>query len=449
MTVFPLLLTPYEEYQFLDDYPAYPNTIAARLRFSGSIDQDRFQAATRQTIARHPMSCCGVELRRTNSLGRRWHWVPRPFSEFPIHVLSRHQTDSLPHLSPIDLRQGVAGKVILVTDDSSTDIIFQGHHAFIDGVGGLQLLTDWLRLYDSLGGAHAKSRGLMPYDDSELRRRGDFGFRSWSYWKKAHRYALGLYGVHEFFMHAAAPLLPSERSPLETQPQEPYPRIITFESSESELRQHLDKASKRPATANEMLISALFQAIADFRSERAVGTERDWLRVMVPMNLRELRHRRLSAANRVSFVSLDRRVSDCRDSKALLRSIHGQMRVIHDHDLRLTFQSMLNVGHWIPRGLRMLAQPKRCGSTAILTNLGEPFRRLPLAQDELRWRTGDLRLEGIDLLPPLRPNTQAAIAAFRYAGRQCLTLTYDPRTLDGPAAQSLMNSFTAKAFPKS
>lgn len=449
MTVFPLPLTPYEEYQFLDDYPAYPNTIAARFRFSGRIDLERFHEAVRQTLARHPLACCGIERLRSGIHRHHWHWVPRPIESFPIEIHARHQTNGMPHLGPIDLHHGVAGKAILVIDDESTDLIIQGHHAFVDGVGGLQILIDWMLLYDRLANTNSKTKDLPACDLQDLRRRGDFGFRTWNYWKKAHRYALGLYGVHEFFMHEAASLLSQPRYPLDTVPEPPYPRSITFESDETDLEKHLQQAAKRPATANEMLLSALFQAIAAFRRERQIGSENDWLRLMVPMNLRELKHRKLPAANRVSFISLDRRANQCFDPKALLRSIHGQMKIIHDHDLRLTFHSMLNVGKWLPRGLKTLAKPDRCGATAILTNLGEPFRRLPLRQDQGKWLTGELRLEGQDLLPPLRPNTQVAFAAFRYAGRQCLTLNFDPRSLDAASAQALLDDFTTRAFPRS
>lgn len=448
MNLFPLPLTPYEEYQVLDDYPAYPNTIAARFRFSGRIDLDRFHEATRLTLLRHPLACCGIE-RLANRWGRKhWHWVPRTFDQFPIQILSKNQISGIPHLSPIDLHQGVAGRAIVVQDEESSDLIIQGHHAFVDGVGGLQILIDWMKLYDRLESPSSKSADLPAYDDQELIHRGDFGFRSWSYWKKAHRYALGLYGVHEFLMHRAASLSPRPLSPLDSVPPDPYPRSMTFESAELDLEKHLRRASQRPATANEMLLAALFGAIADWRQERGIGREEDWLRLMVPMNLRELRHRRLSAANRVSFISLDRRLAQCHDYKSLLRSIHGQMKVIHDHDLRLTFHSMLHVSRFFPGGLKSLAKPQRCGSTAILTNLGEPFRRLPLRQDQQKWCTGSLRLEGIDLLAPLRPHTNVAFAAFRYAGRQCLTLNYDPRTLDETSAQDLLARFVTRAFPE-
>ncbi len=53
--MFPLPLTPFEEYMLSDDCPAYPMTGIERLQFSGFLDRGAFEAALKSTIQRHPL----------------------------------------------------------------------------------------------------------------------------------------------------------------------------------------------------------------------------------------------------------------------------------------------------------------------------------------------------------------------------------------------------------
>ena len=159
----------------------------------------------------------------------------------------------------------------------------------------------------------------------------------------------------------------------------------------------------------------------------------------------------MSAANRASFISLDRRQGKCDADDHLLHSIRNQMSVIVGNELHLTFLLMLRMTKRLPGGLKRVTRPDRNAATCLFTNLhqffaGSSLPRERLDQPAVKKRNttakilcGNLRLEEFDLLPPLRPFTQAAIAVSRYAGRTQLTLTYDPRVVDAAAANELMD----------
>ncbi|MDB4757156.1 hypothetical protein OAG56_07245, partial [Mariniblastus sp.] len=130
----------------------------------------------------------------------------------------------------------------------------------------------------------------------------------------------------------------------------------------------------------------------------------------------------------------------CRDFDALMRSIRFQMDVIQKNDLGYTFLHVLNLNRWMPGGIARLARTDRVAASVLVTNLGEPFKRLRLPRDGVgRIEMANLKLQGFDLIAPLRPNTQVAFAIFRYAGNVMLSMTYDNRVLDEAEAQELFN----------
>ncbi len=116
------------------------------------------------------------------------------------------------------------------------------------------------------------------------------------------------------------------------------------------------------------------------------------------------------------------------------------MNVIKANELGYTFLHFLNFSRWLPRGIKRFADPNRIGATVLVTNLGEPFKRSKLPKsDDGKIQVGHSQLESIQLLAPMRPNTQAAFAIHRYAGKNFLTLTYDNRVIQPDAAKSLVD----------
>jgi hypothetical protein len=76
-----------------------------------------------------------------------------------------------------------------------------------------------------------------------------------------------------------------------------------------------------------------------------------------------------------------------------------------------------------------------------VTNLGRVLNRHRLPRREGRIALGDVVLESIEILAPLRPFTSAAFAIHFYARRLAITLHYDSRVLSKHQADDLMAKY--------
>lgn len=441
----PSPLLPFEQYLFWDDYPQHPNTIGCRIQLSGSIDEDALNSALATVLKMHPLLRTLVTVS-----GSRLSWTE--LKDSPHIVRLDNAYIALPYVKKIDLDKEIGGQVHWASDGQSAAINFLLHHATADGLGGLQVVSDWMTAYSN----EIKSRTETASSDSftKVRRvdrallqaRGDHGFRTWKFFKKIPRQMIGLLGVWEFLRNRPATLKPNrEQSNDKTNSNAERTHSAEMElptgletidvASVDEIR---ELAKGENVTTNDVLLHNIFVGVANWRREFQYGSDDDLLRIMVPMNLRTIRDRYLPAANKASLVSLDRTQEKCVPGKELLDSIRFQMGVIQKNELGFTFLHMLRFYRWMPGGLRRIAQKDRVGSTVLVTNLGEPFKRISLPKDEQgKVTVGDLRLEGFDLIAPLRPNTHAAFAIFRYAGKLMISLTYNKRILSKDEASRL------------
>jgi len=72
--LFPLPLTPFEQYLWTDDRPAYPMFSLIRLFFDGEILRDALEAALDEMVLRHPLLTSVVD-----PSARPWPaWTLRP-----------------------------------------------------------------------------------------------------------------------------------------------------------------------------------------------------------------------------------------------------------------------------------------------------------------------------------------------------------------------------------
>lgn len=441
----PNRLLDFEQYLFWDDYPEHPNTIGCRIQLSGSIDEQSLRNASAAVLTMHPL------LRSLLTVtGSRLSWTE--IADSPHIVRLDDAYINLPYVKKIDLDKEIGGQLHWASNGQIAALNFLMHHATADGLGGLQVVSDWMTAYSNEMKRHAKSNTsnqplkVRRVDSGLLNSRGNHGFRTWKFFKKIPRQLIGLLGVWEFLRNRPVTLKPtskpctSKRSTNRAQTQSAETQNLTgLETIEvgsvDEIR---ELASGENATTNDVVLHNIFVGVANWRREFQYGSDNDLLRIMVPMNLRTIRDRYLPAANKASLVSLDRKQEKCVAGKELLDSIRFQMGVIQKNELGFTFLHMLRLYRWMPGGLRRIAQKDRVGSTVLVTNLGEPFKRISLPKDEQgKVIVGDLRLDGFDLIAPLRPNTHAAFAIFRYAGKLMISLTYNQRIISKDEASRL------------
>jgi hypothetical protein len=435
--ILPLPLAPFEEYMLADDRPAYPMNFFIRLRFSGTFDRPALDSALQTALARHPLLSAVVQ-----QTGRkRPQWIEANHCRPAIRRLPQPPHRAYPHAEGIDLRAEPGLRLSVVEGTQSADLLAQFHHACCDGLGALLFLGDLLVAYALATDTAAQGATLSLLEEERLRGRGRFGLTPRKLLAMAHRQLVGVLGVWQFFAHAPVPAAPYHTPPAAQPLPDSYPAACTVEFAEHELDGLRHSAAQTGVTLNDLLARDLFLALAAWKSRHFSPRDHQWLRLSVPINLRTPADRKLPAANAVSMVFLDRRPRDFADPVRLLVGIHRQMERIKRLRLGLTFVWSVTAVRALPGGLARMAAADQCSATCVLTNLGRPLASTPLPRQQGRIAVGGAVLEGIDMLAPLRPYTCAAFAVYRYAGRLCICLHYDPRPLKAAQAEDLLETF--------
>jgi NRPS condensation-like uncharacterized protein len=432
----PLPLVPFESYMLADDRLAYPMNCFARIRFSGRLNRAALDAAMSIAVSRHPLLAAVV--RRS---GHQDFWVA---ADQPpaVQWLNTPLVESLPPLTPLDVRVAPGLRVVSCEDGRNTDLIIQVHHACCDGLSVLHFAED-LIISCALAGERSPESALRALCPEQLLDRGKFDLTAGRLLKMMPRQAIGVHGTRQFRKRTPEPLVPHQPQPDSGSPPPDYPTSLTRRLGRVECAGLVTAARRLAVTVNDLLVRDCFLTLSRWR--RRIGDQPGgWLRVTVPVNLRTRADRRLPAANVASMVFLDRLARHMDDSERLLDSIHQEMSLIKRLQLGVTFVLSLQTCQSLPGGLNEMVRSDRCAATAVLTNLGVVFDRYPVPQKDGRFVVGDAVLESMDALAPLRPLTCAAIAVVVYAGELHITLHYDSRVLTATDARELIDDFTAR-----
>lgn len=436
MTSAKLPLSSFEHLMVAQDRPAYPCVVYCRMHFQGCLDPEAFLHSLRDMLDRHPLLRSRVE--------RSWrglYWVHETSDCVPIHWISAIPEDAWVDDSRLDLFSEVGTKVFIHQGPHSVTVVFQCHHACVDGLGLQSALNDLWLLYDNR--TNGTQRKLPPYDSSLLRKRNHFGMTLLSMVSGIRKQAVGLLGVRQYLMRDPVPVLPHDLVP-DANPT-PLPascHVRRFDRST--VQQLRDAASQRDATLNELVACSVFEAIARFREQRGFQNAQEWIRMMVPVNMRTTREDEMqTACNIVSSIFLDRTSGQIADRRGLLWGIHQEMELIKRNRLGLVFIASLWLKKQWPSNPSSKSLPGRCQTTVVVTNVGRSFGTSPLRSPDGEFSTGNLRLDSITMLAPMTPFLSAALTINEYAGELCLALRYDSRVLQKDAARELLERIVA------
>ncbi len=435
MTVL-LPLTSIEQYHLADDSPRYPNVIACDLIVSGLADRDIATLALREAARRHLLICARLQQRRW----RRPCWKLDPGHAGQLHwqTAGRHVADSSP-LDYIDLNRDFPGQFCWRAENGRTRLSFRTHHASMDGGGGMQFVIDWLLNYHriSLGQDEPRPR---PVNQELLRRRNALRLLTREFVGKLWIQPIALLGAMKFLFRHVTPVVPDNRGDSELLDKPPAgSRRLSVALDDSQVDRLKRRAHERSVTVNEVVLSAVFQALHELRKRHAWHADQEWLRLVIPVSIRDFADRRLPAANRATIVQLDRTDRDFADPDGLLWGINYELGNIRRWNLEKTFLLALKwmslMPGWIPRSARRPV----CRATSVVTNLGAPLERVRLNSDHQgRLLAGNLVIEDIELTVPIRPRTPAGFAVVRYRGHQKLDLHFDPRQVGPELARELL-----------
>lgn len=433
MKPFHLRLTPSEEYMLHDDRPTHPMSIWMRLRLRGRMDAQRLERALAAGVQRHPLLGCLV-----NSRGPGQHyWELQPANQ-PTIASHTAAPGEYPTASAINLAREVGLRTWLRQAAEESEIFWQFHHTAVDGMGAFQFVADVLKHY---AGDDSVPSSSVADSVATLQGRNQFGLTTWKLLKMAPAQATGLLGAREFLSHRPVPLTPHDGQLAAENPHEILPTALSASLTTEETTRLRQAARSRQVTMNDLLIRDLLLALFAWRAARGLARDDDWLRLSVPMNLRTPEASPQSGTNVVSMVFIDRQPPRALQPDELLQSIHDQMALIKRRQLGLTFIFSLHAARWLPGGIRKTTAGNNCLATSVITNLGEPLAGLKFPQQDGKLLVNELLLEDLEVLAPLRPQTQVAFSAWTYAGCLKLALHYDRRIIEADQARDLHQRF--------
>lgn len=431
----PLPLVPFEYYMLSDDRPSHPMTFFYRLRFTGELEPSFLATALNVALTRHPLLSAIVRPEGKRKLV--WTMLDGPPNS---PRWSSSAEESAQRVCPsLDLRRENGLRIWVDQQAQQTQMTLQFHHACCDGLGAFRFVDDLLVAYSQAADECLSKDGLRRLDPDRLKHRGDFGLTPWKYLKRFHKELVGVSGIRKFFMHAPTSLGLSSADPAGEPLPAPFPTSLT-ESLESDDLERLRLIAKTAGvTVNDLFIRDLFLAIGGWLSRHQSGDSRRWLRLSIPINMRTVADRRLPAANVVAMIFLGRQLRELGDSHRLLSGVHNEMQLIKRLNLGLTFANSLRLFSAMPGGIELMVPAHKCQATMVLTNLGAPLDKSSLPTREGRLVVGQTILDDIEILAPIRPFTNAAIAMFEYAGKQCVTLHFDSRRITAEQACDLLD----------
>lgn len=430
--LFPLPLVPIETYLLLDDSPAYPMTFLVELKVEGEVLRQPLQCAVTEATARHPL--LGACVRWSRGQG---HWVPA--QEVQPDITWTSDGESLAARPWLNLRKRPGLRIVVRQEHDRASLWLEFHHACCDGEGARRFIADMLTAYARATMSSTEAIGWDTLQPQRLRQRGNFSGRVAVEPTSTVRKLREAWGFHVL---KPAPLAPRRANDTtRSSPREVQFLTSTFDRGETqELRR---RARETNASLNDVAIALLFHTLAQWNRQYAAAPQRQRLRILVPTDLRDQGDRALPAANRTGFAFLTRRIDQCQSHSVLIAGTNEEMRRVKRARLGLDFIHGVALAQTVPKLLPAVLSFSGCITTAVLTNLGDPSRRLArrFPSENGTPKVGNLRLRTIGGVPPIRSGTRAAFGLCEFGGRLTVSAQCDANFLERSAAKELLHRY--------
>ncbi|MCA9063871.1 MAG: hypothetical protein KDA96_12455, partial [Planctomycetaceae bacterium] len=228
------------------------------------------------------------------------------------------------------------------------------------------------------------------------------------------------------------PILLATEGVTEAKPKKTQPCAIrTAVLPRTDARRLRAAASDAGVSVNDVYLQQMMLHLRDWNQQYGKIRDHEWIRLAVPISMRTADHEGLPASNLVSYAFVTRRVSECRDPQELLKSIHQQTSDTLFHREGVVFYKVLRMARRLPFGFGLLLKLKPCLCTMVVANVGDARRRFsgrfPLQRG--KWIAGNVVVDRIDGVAPVRPNTRAAVSIGDYAGDVIINLRTDTLTI--------------------
>lgn len=436
---FPLPLTPFEYYYWCDDRPGFPTMYPVEMTYSGVLQREPLERAFEAALARHPM---------LNSLigqgpDGRPCWIGSEGRRPAVDWAPEGTPISHPQGEYLDLRTSPGLRIWGRYGSDASRLVFQVHHACCDGIGALRFIEDVMVFYHQEIVGQERAVAPRPVEVDLLRRRGDFppvegGWRSVVRdWYVAAR----LWG--QIVLQKPAPLSLPAAQPNEAAAAAPFLSFATHALDPALVRRLRAKAGSLNMTMNDLLLRDMFLALAEW-NQRQGQRGNPWLRINMPASMRERDDQALPAANLLGFSFLTHRASECADAERLLARIHEETEAIKNWRLGWYFLGGLAAASGLPGVVPWFLRRNRSFATVVLSNLGRVLNRAPLPREGRKLVCGDVVLQRVTGVPPVRHLTRASMAVVTYAEETTFNLRCDPRLFSVEQTRQLLAGYVAR-----
>ena len=152
------------------------------------------------------------------------------------------------------------------------------------------------------------------------------------------------------------------------------------------------------------------------------------LRIMMPTDLRESEDCEMPAANLTSYAFLNRNAHSWGSPEELLKSIRNETELFKSRRSGMKFMHIIDRASRVNWLLPFILTRNICLATAVLSNAADPSRRFTakFPRESGRIVCGNLVLEAITGVPPLRLKTRASFSISQYNRQLTVSLRCDP-----------------------
>lgn len=406
-------LAPFEQLMLVEERAGYPMCFFLECRVVGPLEADRLRRAVAAAAERHPLLCSRIAGR----LGR-----PRWLSPDVRPTVLWHPVTGDPW-SPIDLARESGVRLVVLDDGSERHrVVMQVHHAACDGIAACEYFGDVWAVYAGLEPrpfTPGRSGGSTPGPAAPTLAPGsgtsplDFA----RFLPTPLARAAGPRGD-------AATIAP------------PYVSLQFDAPFTARLRAAADRYG---TSLNDVLVAAVMRAVVGWNN--AAGRTRSNVRITMPVSMRAV-GARTPAANAIGYAFLDRRSEDCGELAMLAMSIAAATKWILDTGAAGAFLATLC---WLARRpvlLKLLTRLPLCLSSVVFSNVGDTSRRMRsgVPKRDGRDAPGDILIDGFLGVPPLRPQTRAAVGGTTYANALALTCLCSATPDDRAGAATFLES---------
>lgn len=436
--LFPLHLTPFEHYALVDDGPRHPMTFVLQLEFSGQLDPDAFGEAIDYSVSRQPLLQALVQPAKQ----KRDCWVSAGDVKPMVDWGDLDKAIVFQAGEYINLRREVGLRIWIRYDRQRAIVTTQFHHCVCDGIGSYQFLGDVLWSYASRTG-EALSTSPPPLDPVELRMRGRASYNPDNFRLKNGRIQSAWGDAARLLLRRTAVLRPARRAGLRRGTPYVYPGIRSRTLDKSQFRKLRLTAQQRGQTSNDLLTEKLFLTLRRWNRQHGGLGLGNSLCVMMPMDLRDVAQAPVPAANIVTYAFIRRGRRMLRRPELLNRSLREEMLMLKRDRHHSRFMNILAGGQRFPFLLRAALFGNRCLATAVLSNTGDPTRRflVDLPRENGAIRCGNLRLEDVSGVPPMRARTRATISIFTYRRVLKICMRCNPYLFAPEDTQALLDAY--------